>query len=186
MGAGATAARREGAAALLAGGYFDVVKGNEGEIRTLAGETDVSQHGVDSGTSALDIRQRAVLVKALAKRERNVVLMTGVSDVVSDGERTVVVHNGCEMLGEITGSGCALGTTIASYIAVEREDKLLAVVAALLHYEIAGERASVREEVRGPGSFVPAFIDELFCVRKESVAGDGTWMGNARVEVLDV
>ncbi|KAK5002627.1 hypothetical protein LTR28_011172, partial [Elasticomyces elasticus] len=34
VGAGATEQRRQGVKALMAGGYFDVIKGNEGEIRT--------------------------------------------------------------------------------------------------------------------------------------------------------
>lgn len=186
VGAGATAQRRDGVKALLAGGYFDVVKGNEGEIRTVSGAADVQQHGVDSGASALDLLQRAQLVKAVAAKQRNVVLLTGAVDVVSDGYRTVAVRNGCKLLGEITGSGCTLGTTVAAYLAVERGDKLLAVLAGLLHYEIAGERAAGRKEVRGPGSFVPAFIDEIYLIRQESGAGDGTWAQAAKVEVLDV
>ncbi|KAL1305828.1 hypothetical protein AAFC00_003989 [Neodothiora populina] len=186
VGAGATCARREGVAALMRGGYFDVIKGNEGEIRTVSGAAGVKQHGVDSGASQLSLRERAQLVKQVAAREHNVVLMTGTTDVISDGVRTLAVSNGHALLGEITGSGCTLGTTIAAYLAVEREDKLLAVLAGVLHYEIAGERAAARKEtVRGPGSFIPAFIDELYLIRQESVAG-GEWAQGAKVEVLDI
>ena len=187
VGAGATASRRKGVKVLMRGGYFDVIKGNEGEIRTVSGAAGVKQHGVDSGAGALSLEERAQLVKYVAARERNVVLMTGTTDVVSDGARTFAVSNGHSLLGEITGSGCTLGTTIASYLAVERSDKLLAVVAGLLHYEIAGERAAARKDiVRGPGSFVPAFIDELYLIRQESVVGDGEWVEGARVEAIDV
>lgn len=186
VGAGATLQRRQGVKALMAGGYFSVIKGNEGEIRTVSGASGVKQHGVDSGASTLSLAERAKLVKEVAARERNVVLMTGSTDVVSDGQRTLAVSNGHEYLGEITGSGCTLGTTIASYLAVERDDKLLAVVAGLLHYEIAGERAARQPNVRGPGSFVPAFIDELYLIRRESAAGNGEWAKAAKVEVIDV
>lgn len=186
VGAGATLQRRQGVKALMAGGYFSVIKGNEGEIRTVSGATGVKQHGVDSGASTLSLAERAKLVKEVAARERNVVLMTGSTDIVSDGQRTLAVSNGHEYLGEITGSGCTLGTTIASYLAVERDDKLLAVVAGLLHYEIAGERAARQPTVRGPGSFVHAFIDELYLIRRESTAGNGEWAKAAKVEVIDV
>jgi len=182
VGAGATQQRREGVKALMAGGYFDVIKGNEGEIRTVAGTQGVKQHGVDSGASQLSLDDRVRLVKGTAARERNVVLMTGITDVVSDGERTFAISNGHEYLCEITGSGCTLGTTIASVMAVEREDKLLAVVTGILMYEIAAERAAARLDVRGPGTFVPAFIDELYVIRQESASGDGSWAQAARIE----
>ncbi|PNS15264.1 hypothetical protein CAC42_8265 [Sphaceloma murrayae] len=184
VGAGATAQRREGTRALLAGGYFDVIKGNEGEIRTVAGAEGVKQRGVDSGASTLDLKGRVALVKSVAARERCVVLMTGVTDVVSDGTRTVGVSNGHALLGEITGSGCTLGTTVASVLAVEREDKLLATVAALLIYEIAAQRAAARQDVKGPGTFVPAFLDELYAIREESLRGDTKWAEASRVEIF--
>lgn len=110
--------------------------------------------------------------------------MTGTTDVVSDGTRTFAVSNGHSYLGEITGSGCTLGTTIASVLAVEREDKLLAAVAGILIYEIAAERAAKRGDVKGPGTFVPAFIDELYAIRNESVAGDNAWVEAAKIEVV--
>jgi len=184
VGAGATGERREGVKRLLAGGYFDVIKGNEGEIRTVSGASGVKQRGVDSGVAQLDVGQRAELVRAVAARERNVVLMTGVTDLVSDGTRTVAISNGHELLGEITGSGCTLGTTIASVLAVEREDKLLAAVVAILMYEIAAERAASSSTVRGPGTFVPAFIDELYAIRNESVKGNSAWVQAAKVEII--
>ncbi|KAK0327675.1 thiamine biosynthetic bifunctional enzyme [Friedmanniomyces endolithicus] len=182
VGAGATQQRREGVKALMAGGYFDVIKGNEGEIRTVSGAHGVKQHGVDSGASQLTLKDRITLVKATAERESNVVLMSGVIDVISDGVRTFTISNGHKYLGEITGSGCTLGTTIASVLAVEREDKLLAAVAGILMYEIASERAAGRDDVKGPGTFVPAFIDELYRIREECVRGDGTWIEAAKLE----
>ena len=182
VGAGASQQRKAGVKALMAGGYFDLIKGNEGEIRTVAGSQGVKQHGVDSGASQLSLDDRIALVKNTAARERNVIIMTGITDVVSDGERTFTVSNGHPYLGEITGSGCSLGTTIASVAAVEREDKLLAAVVGLLMYEIAAERAAVRADVKGPGTFVPAFIDELYQIRQETVGGNGSWAQAAKVE----
>ena len=182
VGAGATQQRRDGVKALMAGGYFDVIKGNEGEIRTVSGAAGVKQHGVDSGASQLSLEDRIKLVKGTAARERNIVLMTGSTDVVSDGERTFTVSNGHEYLGEITGSGCTLGTTIASVLAVEREDKLLGTLAGILLYEIAAERAA--KETKGPGTFVPAFIDALFHLRKACENGDSSWVQDAKIEAM--
>ncbi|QIX01111.1 hypothetical protein AMS68_006628 [Peltaster fructicola] len=183
VGAGATQQRRDGVKALMAAGYFDVIKGNEGEIRTVSGAAGVKQHGVDSGASQLSQQERIQLVRTTAERERNIILMTGSTDVISDGQCTFLIHNGHPLLGEITGSGCTLGTTIASMIAVERENKLLAALAGILLYEIAAEQAAPK--ANGPGTFIPAFIDELYNIREACKKGDASWLSSAiKVEAV--
>ena len=184
VGAGATEERRNAVKKLIGGGYFDVIKGNENEIKTVAGTSGrEQQRGVDSGASTLNLEQKTKLVRDLARQERNVVVMTGKQDVVSDGHRTVIISNGHKYLGEITGSGCCLGTTIASFLAVHKEDRLLATLAAMLMFEVASERA-VKEpsRVHGPGSFVPAFLDELHSIRESSVTQPSWLHDSAKVE----
>ncbi|KAK1448561.1 hydroxyethylthiazole kinase [Colletotrichum cuscutae] len=187
VGAGATSIRRNAVKTILAGGYLDLIKGNEGEIKTVWGEGALEQQkGVDS-SSTLTPAQKAKLVRDLARRERNVVLMTGKTDYLSDGKRTLAVDNGHELLGQITGTGCVLGTTVSAMLAAwADEDKLLAVLAGLLHFEIAAERAAVRADVQGPGTFVPAFIDELARVRRVTVEGDLTWLRGVKVKAVEV
>jgi thiamine-phosphate diphosphorylase/hydroxyethylthiazole kinase len=183
VGAGATQQRRDAVKKLMAGGYFDLIKGNEGEIKTVAGVSgDEQQRGVDSGTSTLTLEQRTDLVRSLAKRERNVVLMTGKTDILSDGRRTVLIENGHKYLANITGSGCTLGTTIASFLAVHKKDKLLAALAGILMFEIAAEVAASRgQNVRGPGTFVPAFLDELYAIKEDTAEGRYGWLDAAKV-----
>ena len=41
----------------------------------------------------------------------------------------------------------------------------MATLAGVLMFEIAAERAAVREDVKGPGTFVPALLDELYLIR---------------------
>jgi thiamine-phosphate diphosphorylase/hydroxyethylthiazole kinase len=185
VGAGATAIRRNAVRTLMATGYFDLIKGNEGEIKTVFGEAGVQQRGVDSGSSTLNSKQKAAMVRALADRERNVVLMTGAEDYVSDGRRTFLIKNGNKLLGDITGSGCVLGTTISAMMAVYRQDKLLAVIAGLLHYEIAAEHAADRDDVKGPGTFVPALIDEISSIKERTASGDFAWLDKAKLEQID-
>lgn len=189
VGAGATQQRKNAVKTLLNAGFFDVIKGNEGEIKTVAGTAAAGeqQRGVDSGPSSLSMQQKAALVRDVAVRERNVVLMTGATDLISDGHTTLAVSNGHEYLGEITGSGCCLGTTIASYLAVHREQPLIAALAGLLHYEIAAERAAARSDVKGPGTFVPAFLDELHAYRKEAEKGQMKSLSSlAKVELVNL
>jgi thiamine-phosphate diphosphorylase / hydroxyethylthiazole kinase len=185
VGGGATGIRRNAVKTLMAAGYFDAIKGNEGEIKTVFG-TVVQQKGVDSGVSTLSDLEKATLVRDLAARERNVVVMTGRIDFISDGVRTFAIRNGHALLGNITGSGCVLGTTISLMLAVCREDKLLAALAGILHYEIAAEIAAGREDVKGPGTFVPALIDELYNIRNLATVGDASWLERAKVEAVDI
>ncbi|XHG03202.1 hypothetical protein AWENTII_006518 [Aspergillus wentii] len=103
VGAAATHIRRDTVKQLMAGGYFDLIKGNEGEIKQVSGSSAARQRGVDSGPSSLDGQQKATLARDLARRERNIVLLTGAVDYLSDGERVIAIENGHEFLGQVTG-----------------------------------------------------------------------------------
>lgn len=188
VGAGATAVRRSAAKTILSAGFLDVIKGNEGEIRTIYALTDDNtisnnpteqQRGVDS-SSTLSTQQKSDIVTRLAKRLKNVVVLTGKIDFVSNGDLTVAIDNGHELLGEVTGTGCVLGTTISAMVAAYPDDKLAAVVAGIYQFNLAAEGAATRDSVKGPGTFVPAFIDELARIREESAAGDYRWLQGAK------
>ncbi|KAL5461113.1 hypothetical protein PMIN06_002305 [Paraphaeosphaeria minitans] len=184
VGAGATAARKDALSFLLASGYFSVIKGNEREILAVAQASGFAvaseqraqqqqqqQRGVDSGPPSYSLPQRAYIVQRLALRERTVVLMTGATDVLSDGRRTYAISNGHVYLGMVTGSGCTLGTAISAYLAAAPQDPFIAAAAAVLHFEIAAEDAGRSEAVRGPGTFMPCFVDALYARRKAAVDG---------------
>lgn len=186
VGAGATKLRRTTVRKLMAECYFEVIKGNESELSVLWGEINIQQKGVDSGVSTSSDLDKAALTMKLALRERNVVLLTGKTDYLSDGTRTYAIKNGSEYLGRITGSGCTLGTTIAACLATHGEDKLLATLSGILMYEIAAEQASSRDDVKGPGTFVPAFIDELASIATLAQKRDDSWLANAKVERVSI
>lgn len=69
VGAAATSFRRGAVKQLMSGGYFDLIKGNEGEIKQVWGSAS-TQRGVDSGPSSLNSQQKARLTRDLARRER--------------------------------------------------------------------------------------------------------------------
>lgn len=197
VGAGATAVRRAAVKSILSAGYIDVIKGNESEIKTVfgSGGDDVEgQRGVDS-SSTLSREERARMVRALAAREEAVVVMTGKTDLVSDGARTVAIDNGHEYLGAITGTGCTLGTTISAMVAAASSpsssssssgggDRLAAVVAGILLFEIAAEQAAGKSSVEGPGTFVPAFLDSLYRIRTGTAGGDVGWLAAEKLSWL--
>ena len=186
VGAGATSIRRHAVKTLMNGGYFAVIKGNENELTTVLGQTGPQQKGVDSSNTSTSAQDKARIAQKLAARERNVVVLTGATDYLSDGHRTYAISNGSHLLSRITGSGCTLGTTIASFLAIHKDDKLLAALAGILVFEIASENAAGRDGVEGPGSFVPAFLDELYAIAIKSKEGVWDWLAAARVEAVDV
>lgn len=54
-------------------------------------------------------------------------------------------------------------------------------------YEIAAENTAGKEYVRGPGSFVPAFLDELYAIRTAAAKGDDSWfVGRAKVQEIQI
>ncbi|BFZ54471.1 thiamine biosynthetic bifunctional enzyme [Savitreella phatthalungensis] len=174
VGAGATAYRRSAVRKLLDAAYWTVVKGNEGEIRGAAGLPS-DMRGVDNVSTSAD-QERVELARTCAKTWRNIVVITGAVDVVSDGVRTAVVRAGHPFMGGITGSGCSLGSVIASVGAAvgseEGRDVFTAVVAACTLYKLAGARAGALESCHGPGTFVPHFLDQLYNLAREIEAGD--------------
>jgi hydroxyethylthiazole kinase len=150
---GATAARREAGARLLAL-KPDVIRGNASEILALAGMGG-SGRGVDAGDSVAAAEAAA---RGLAQRSGAVVAVTGETDFVTDGARAFRVHGGSALMPQVTALGCALSALTASFCAVE-PDRLAATVSALAFYAAAGERAAVG--AAGPGSFAVAFLDAL-------------------------
>lgn len=80
-----------------------------------------------------------------------------------------------------------MGTVSGAFLTTHPKDKFLAVLAGILMYEIAAENAASADNVRGPGSFVPAFLDELYAIRQAALKGDHSWFaGRAKVEEIQL
>ncbi|EPB88967.1 hypothetical protein HMPREF1544_04228 [Mucor circinelloides 1006PhL] len=159
VGCGATTFRKEILARFLNECQLTVIKGNAGEILSMAGLGGKSR-GVDSvGSNEEQLMVDAV--KTLARQHNCVIGLTGPTDYVSDGERVFAIENGDALLPLITGSGCMVSSVVACFTAANRDDYLLATVAGILTVTVASEIAAAREYVNGPGTFRAALIDEL-------------------------
>ncbi|MDU8924037.1 hydroxyethylthiazole kinase [Pasteurellaceae bacterium LIM206] len=157
VGVGATRYRRHITTQLLQQIQFAVIRGNISEIAFLAGEESRGK-GVDAGETQGD---NAQIAKTAAKKYRCVVAVSGETDVISDGERIIKIHNGTTLLPKVTGTGCLLGAVIAAFVGVaEKDQNLQACVEACLAYAVAGELAAkgLQQEV---GTFAVKFIDQL-------------------------
>lgn len=168
-----------------------ILKGNMSELKALAGQS----HGV-SGVDAApedvlsDANQEETveLAKSVARTYGAVVLASGKTDLVTDGEHVCFISNGTEMMGRITGTGCMLNVLTAAYMSVG--EPMPAAVAACVVLGVSGELAEGQlcgaglqgrvkqlygtglqshagRRLCGTGSFQIAFQDALSCMTEE-------------------
>ncbi|MBQ8999598.1 MAG: hydroxyethylthiazole kinase [Clostridium sp.] len=125
---------------------FDVVKGNVAEIKFIGG-LDVRGQGVDSFDDGEDISE---VIKKIAKKLGCIVVATGKSDFISDGNTVIKIFNGTSKLKSVTGTGCMTGSLIGSYLGAynnlegrERDNfkKVEAVAMGVLTMAVSGELA---------------------------------------------
>lgn len=120
VGCGATSFRNRMAEELLKQVHMAVIRGNVSEIQSLAGK-DAQTKGVDAGTtSGLD--EAAATAKALALREKCIVIISGAKDIITDGNTTILITNGCPEMAQITGSGCMCTTVVGTFCAACSEN----------------------------------------------------------------
>lgn len=165
---GATSYRREIVAALSQHGPT-VVRGNASEILAMA-TSQAGGRGVDSQAASLDALDGA---RSLARDLATVVVVTGEQDVITDGNRTAVVHGGHRFMPMVTALGCSATALVAACCAVSK-DPFDASVTAMTMLAVAGEQAGV--DAAGPGSFRVRLVDEL-------AALDGGRIASARIDL---
>jgi len=148
----------------------DLIKGNMGEIMALAGGT-AQVKGVDSSGEVHGIEEAAINV---AKQYGCTVAATGKVDIVTDGNLLAHVHNGVEMLTNITGAGCMAGALCGATAAAAQiagENMFIAALAGILAMGIAGEQAA--EKTQLPGSYRAALMDSVYTLTGKTITEKG-------------
>lgn len=171
VAAGASEFRKSFCKDLLDTGHITCIKGNHAEILTLAGAENIEMKGVDSETFAIE--EIIKYAKKLALETRSIVVVTGKDDIIVEGNLTgkkdipidvkqqvVIIKGGHELMGKITGSGCSLGSVIASYTAANPTKQFSSVITAVALYKHSGGVAGKKSD--GPGSFISNFLDILY------------------------
>ncbi len=159
VGAGASKYRNEVADRILKKVKVAVIKGNGGEISYLAG-TGGEVRGVDSVSAS----NERTAVESLAKKYDCVVAMSGKTDYVSDGEKTLVLNNGHDLMGYVSGTGCMLAAVVGCYVGANGAS-VESVSSAITAFSLAGEIAG--PESAGPGTFKQKMLDALFNLTNE-------------------
>jgi hydroxyethylthiazole kinase len=162
VGVTASRFRLDSARHILSELSLTVIKGNRAEIGSLAG-MDGELRGLDAVAGPADLNAAA---EALSRQTGAVVAVSGEQDLVVGGDRAVVVENGHPLMGRVTGTGCMLAAAIAAFAAVE-PDGMIATVAAVAYFGLAGERAG--NQAKGPGTFKTALFDSLDILTAEQM-----------------
>jgi hydroxyethylthiazole kinase len=163
VGAGATAFRTATTQQILDTLKVAAVRGNAGELASIAGMV-AKVRGVDSVSA--DAPDRAAIV--VARRTGGAAVASGAIDHVAGAPspatglagvpRLAEVRNGDPMMGRITGSGCMATALVGAFLAVE-PDPFLASVEAMIAFGLAGEAAA--RISAGPGTFRANLIDAV-------------------------
>ncbi|MGR3807463.1 hydroxyethylthiazole kinase [Pasteurella testudinis] len=166
VGVGATRFRQHTVARLLAEVQFSAIRGNAGEMAYLANVTWQSK-GVDAGQGSADLDDIANII---AQQHRCVAVISGATDVISDGTRLAKIHNGTALFPQITGSGCLLSAVCGAFLAVaDPADAFSALSEACSAYAIAGELAAQGLQPNQNGQFYTALLDQLAALQAGQV-----------------
>lgn len=161
VGAGASTFRNDTTLRLIEELKISVIRGNMSEIGFIHSQNthtkgvDVSEEdknlGIDAGMA---------LAQALAKKLDTIIGITGVTDIVSNGQDTLLIKNGHPMLSLVTGTGCMTSSLVGSFCSVTT-DYFTATAAGILSMCLAGEKAYTLAGKKGTSSFRTALIDSI-------------------------
>lgn len=162
VGVFATKTRTEFTNKLLNEVKFDVIRGNISEIKFLNG-LNVKGKGVDSFDDGADSSE---IVMEVAKKLECVVVASGKTDLISDGNVIYKIQNGSPKLKFITGTGCMSTSLIASFMPCT--DKIIeSAVMGTLAMSLSGELAD--KENPPIGTYKTLLFDNLFSLNKDTL-----------------
>lgn len=169
VGAGASEFRNATTKRIIDEVKISVLRGNMSEIKFIAG-LQATTKGVDA--SEADTKggsdEGINVAKNLANRLNCTVAITGVIDIISDGERVTVLENGTKMLSNVTGTGCMTSALVGAYCGAG-SDYFIAAVSGIISMGIAGEIALEKAGNIGTGSFHIAIIDAISNLNTEII-----------------
>lgn len=161
VGVGASQFRMHVIQELLDTVKFDCIRCNAGELAAIAG-IQWNGKGVDSGSGEMDVESVAVEV---AKRYSCLVVVTGSTDIITDGQQVKYVHGGDERMTEVTGTGCLLSAICTAALS-STDNRLSTLQQVLQDYKSVATMAS---KEKGIGSFGVGVLNALqFITREEA------------------
>jgi len=163
VGAGATTYRLMGAKKLLEKVDFAIIKGNQSEIDVLAGVKS-EMLGVESLSSGESCKKSAL---KLAAEQNAIIVVTGAEDYITDQKNNINSARGDQMMSEVVGTGCMLGSTLAVFSSLmdnDQTENFKKIVSSVLLYNLCAEKAA---EASVPAYFKMRFMDCIYRLQKD-------------------
>ncbi|WP_232698474.1 hydroxyethylthiazole kinase [Brevibacillus daliensis] len=163
VGAGVSELRNQTVAAILDQVTISVLRGNISEIGYING-SETTIKGVDASESDRQAGSQngIAIAKNIANQLNCVVVITGETDIVTDGNRVFTINNGHSMLANVTGTGCMSASLIGAFCgATTTADYLPAAIGGTLSMGLAGEISYEKVGHTGSGSFHIGIIDAI-------------------------
>ena len=185
VGVGVTELRNRTTLDLIENYQMAAIRGNISEIKAIAKLVGVidennAAKGVDVNIDDIiteeNLKANGEIIKELAGKLNTTILASGPIDILSDGETTISIDNGDDMMPLITGSGCMLSSIVGS--CVGGSSPLEGSLVAILAMNLAGEKARAKVDANdeGTGSFRAYLIDYLYKTNAESLVNESNIM----------
>lgn len=171
VGAGCSHLRTRTSLNLLRRFLPSVIRGNAGEILSLASASSGSASGlsptasagrasgISRGVDSLASSEAAVeSAKALAQEFGVIVSVSGATDYITDGERVISIGGGSPLMPKVSAMGCTASALTGAFLAVD-SDALQAAAGAMTLMKAAGSLAS--SSLRTPSSLRDASSQTL-------------------------
>ena len=162
VGAGATPYRNEVCERLITQGKPDIIRGNASEILAL-NKVSHDTRGVDSMHESTDALDAA---RELAAAHQAVVVISGVTDFITDGNLVISNPYGHPLMAKVTGMGCTATAIIGAFSGVN-PNRTLAAAHAMAVMGICGDMAA--ETAEGPGTLQMYMLDALFQIDADEI-----------------
>lgn len=145
------------------------IRGNYSEIRALI-ENCETVTGVDAAEADQDaVHQKALIaaMKQYADEKQTILVASGQTDIITDGNVTYLCENGDPLMARITGSGCMSSVMLGAFLGVQVSVESAAACCAFMG--IAGEIAAEKTRACGGGTmtFRNHMIDVVSLMKEE-------------------
>ena len=169
VGVGSSEMRKEAGRRLLEQIHFAAIRGNATEIATLVCGT-TAHRGVDADMEEAAMDTVNENAKRLSQETGAVIIVTGDTDIVTDGKRLYRIRNGHPMMKTVTGSGCQLSSLLGAYVTANPDQPLQAALAAVCAMGLCGEIAHASlGHLDGNASYRNYIIEAIYNLTPEAL-----------------
>ena len=144
---------------------FTAIRGNASEIAALAMGMQ-NLHGVDTDENFTADAEE--LARTLAAMTGSVIILTGETDIVTDGRTSYHIFNGHPMMRMVTGAGCQLSALTGAILAANPDRPLKACLASVCVMGLCGEIAYHQLlPMEGNATYRNRIIDAMFNLKND-------------------